>query len=256
MAVSPALTPIIVASISSNVRDVGDAVSSFFAQVGQLDPKWLGVSLVLFQAYLLLRSRALFNALREAYPDDEFQWRRVWGAYVTGFGLNNVLPAGTGNLVQYVFTRDAIPSATYAVVVVAIASAAVFDGVMSLVVLGLCFTTTRSFPHLAQIAGLSSFDIGLVPDPQRPHRYRGGGVDRTGAAADRVPRARRPRLARDTPRHADPAQRPLPHANGHLAVGELGRAGGLVLVHAARLSDRADIRARPRRARHIRPRPG
>ena len=82
MAVSPALTPTIVASISSNVRDVGDAVSSFFAQVGQLDPKWLGVSLVLFQAYLLLRSRALFNALREAYPDDVFQWRRVWGAYV------------------------------------------------------------------------------------------------------------------------------------------------------------------------------
>ena len=126
-----------------------------------MDPKWLGVSLVLFQAYLLLRSRAVFNALREAYPDDEFQWRRVWGAYVTGFGLNNVLPAGTGNLFQYVFTRDAIPSATYPVVVVAIASAAVFDGVMSLVVLGLCFTTTRSFPHLAQIAGLSSFDIGL-----------------------------------------------------------------------------------------------
>jgi hypothetical protein len=161
MAVSPALTPTIVASISSNVRDVGDAVGSFFAQVGQLDPKWLGVSLVLFQAYLLLRSRALFNALREAYPDDVFQWRRVWGAYVTGFGLNNVLPAGTGNLFQYVFTRDAIPSATYPVVVVAIASAAVFDGVMSLVVLGVCFTTTRSFPHLAQIAGLSSFDIGL-----------------------------------------------------------------------------------------------
>ena len=80
---------------------------------------------------------------------------------MTGFGLNNVLPAGTGNLFQYVFTRDAIPSATYPVVVVAIASAAVFDGVMSLVVLGLCFTTTRSFPHLAQIAGLSSFDIGL-----------------------------------------------------------------------------------------------
>ena len=113
------MTPSIGASISSNVRDVGDAVSSFFAQVGQLDPKWLGVSLVLFQAYLLLRSRALFNALREAYPDDEFQWRRVWGAYVTGFGLNNVLPAGSGNLFQYVFTRDAIASATYPVVVVA-----------------------------------------------------------------------------------------------------------------------------------------
>ncbi len=95
-----------IASISSNVRDVGDAVSSFAAQVGQLDPKWLGVSLVLFQAYLLLRSRALFNALREAYPDDEFQWRRVWGAYVTGFGLNNVLPAGTGNLTTHRANRQ------------------------------------------------------------------------------------------------------------------------------------------------------
>ena len=149
------------ASISSSVRDLVDAVRSFVIQFGQLDPKWLGVSLILFQAYLLLRSRALFNALRMAYPEDDFQWRRVWGAFVTGYGLNNVLPAGTGNLFQYVFTRDAIASATYPVVVVAITSAAVFDGVLSLLVLGLCFTTTGAFPHLAHIAGLSSFDIGL-----------------------------------------------------------------------------------------------
>lgn len=151
----------VIASIGSNVRDVVDAVRSFVMQFAQLDPKWLAVSLILFQAYLLLRSRALFNALRMAYPKDDFQWRRVWGASVTGYGMNNVLPAGTGNLFQYVFTRDAIASATYPVVVVAITSAAVFDGALSLLVLGLCFTTTRAFPHLAHIAGLSSFDIGL-----------------------------------------------------------------------------------------------
>jgi uncharacterized membrane protein YbhN (UPF0104 family) len=87
--------------------------------------------------------------------------RRIWGAYVTGVGMNNVLPAGAGNLFQYVFTRDAIPSATYPVVFVALTAAAVFDGVLSVVVLVLCFTTTHAFPHLAQIAGLSSLDVGL-----------------------------------------------------------------------------------------------
>lgn len=149
------------ASIGSSVRDLVDAVGSFVVQFGHLDPRWLAVSLLLFQAYLLLRSRALFNALRMAYPEDDFQWRRVWGAFVTGYGMNNVLPAGTGNLFQYVFTRDAIASATYPVVVVAITAAALFDAVLSLVVLGLCFTTTSAFPHLAHIAGLSSFDVGL-----------------------------------------------------------------------------------------------
>ena len=45
-----------------------------------------------FAGFLTGRSRAAFNVLRAAYPAERFQWRRIWGAYVAAYGVNNVVP--------------------------------------------------------------------------------------------------------------------------------------------------------------------
>jgi uncharacterized membrane protein YbhN (UPF0104 family) len=117
-------------------------------------------ALACFAGYQLLHSRASFNALRAAYPDQAFSWRRVWGAYVTAFGLNGVVPAGGGSFAQIMLVRRSIPGARYPTVIAALCTTAIFDGVACTVALAYGFE--KGFPKLADFAGLSSFDLAWV----------------------------------------------------------------------------------------------
>src|SRR5437868_2726966 len=111
--------------------------------------------------YLLLRSRALFNALRAAYPDEIVQWRAVWGGYVVAYGLNNFVPASAGNVAQYYLTKNAIPNSTYPTITVALATGAVVDACVSALVILFAFTQ-GIFPKPSEFADLSSFDLAFV----------------------------------------------------------------------------------------------
>ena len=79
----------------------------------------------------MLRSRAIFNAMRAAYPDERVEWRRVWGAYVAAVGLKNVVPAGGANVVQIFLTKSSIERSTFPTVTSAITVGAIFDAVVS-----------------------------------------------------------------------------------------------------------------------------
>ena len=87
-----------------------DAASQFFSQLANLAWAPLAIGLVLYAVYLLLRSRALFNAVRAAYPGETIRWRDVWGGYMVGYAVNNVFPLGGGNIAQLFLTRNAIPA--------------------------------------------------------------------------------------------------------------------------------------------------
>src|SRR5260370_8570591 len=121
--------PTMLASIGSTIRDFSDAAGQFFDNLTQLKFGSLGLALIAFVIYVLLRSRATFNSLRAAYPDEPFQWRRIWGAYVAAYGLNGVVPAGGGSIVQLMLTRLSIPNSTYPPGVTAIAPPVLFDTV-------------------------------------------------------------------------------------------------------------------------------
>jgi uncharacterized membrane protein YbhN (UPF0104 family) len=119
------------------------------------------VALGCFAMYLLLRSRALFNALRAAYPGETFRWRDVWGAYVVAYGLNNFVPASAGNVAQYYLTKNSIPNSSYPTVTAALATGAVLDAAVSALVLGFAFTQ-GIFPKPSEFADLGSFDLAFV----------------------------------------------------------------------------------------------
>ena len=70
-----------------------------------LSGKLLGM--VFFALNLTLRSRAIFNSMRAAYPRERFQWRRIWGAYWAAVGFNNVVPARGGDVIK-VFLANCI----------------------------------------------------------------------------------------------------------------------------------------------------
>lgn len=152
--------PVQMATIGNTIRAFTDAASQFFDNLAQLRMGSLGLALVCFGAYLLLRSRATFNALRAAYPDERFQWRRIWGAYVAAYGLNGVVPAGGGSVVQLVLTKQTIERSTYSTVASALCVPALFDTLMCTVVLAYAFTQ-GVFPKPKDFGGLQSFDIAF-----------------------------------------------------------------------------------------------
>ncbi len=145
---------------SGGVGDVLDAIGQFFKQLATLHWGALLIALVAYAVYLLLRARALYAALAAAYPTERFEFRRVWGAYMAAYGINNILPAGGGNVLQVVLTRNSVPRSSYPAVTAALATGAVFDTLMNVVVVGYCFTQ-GVFPKPPDLSKFGAFDIGF-----------------------------------------------------------------------------------------------
>ncbi|HEV3229264.1 MAG TPA: lysylphosphatidylglycerol synthase domain-containing protein [Solirubrobacteraceae bacterium] len=154
------------ASIGSTIRDFDQATGQLFDDLSKLHWGALAISLAFFGAYLVVRSRASFNALRAAYPNETFEWRRIWGAYVAAYGLNGVVPAGSGSVVQVVLTHNSIPNSTYPAVTSALSVGVIFDGLIYGAVTVYAFTQ-GVFPKPKDFGSLQSWDIaffGRHPD--------------------------------------------------------------------------------------------
>jgi uncharacterized membrane protein YbhN (UPF0104 family) len=153
-------------SIGSTVSGLIDSISTFFSQLASLGWLSLLLGMALYAVYLLLRSRALFNALRAAYPRERFRWRDVWGAYMVGYAINNVFPLGGGNIAQLFLTRLAIPESSYPAVASALSTGVIFDWFMGVLVM--CFAFTQGvFPKPPDFSKLPAFDISFFASNMR-----------------------------------------------------------------------------------------
>jgi uncharacterized membrane protein YbhN (UPF0104 family) len=142
------------------------SAGTFFSQLAALRWVSLLLGLLLYAVYLLLRSRALFNALRAAYPGQPVRWRDVWGAYLVGYAINNVFPLGGGNLAQLFLTRVSIPRSSYPTIATALWTGTIFDWFMGLLIM--CFAFTQGvFPKPPDFSKLPAFDISFFASHMR-----------------------------------------------------------------------------------------
>lgn len=86
------------ASILDGAGNFLDAVQSFFDSLANVDLLDLTIGMTVFVLYLTMRSLALRNILRAAYPREEIPAMRIWGAYIATYGFNNVVPARGGEI--------------------------------------------------------------------------------------------------------------------------------------------------------------
>ena len=94
--------------------DSVDAVGKFFSNLASIRPARCCWGWRASAIYLALRSRAWFNVLRAAYPDEPIECRRIWGAYMAAYGFNNVVPARGGDVIKLFLTRKtSIPHSSY-----------------------------------------------------------------------------------------------------------------------------------------------
>jgi uncharacterized membrane protein YbhN (UPF0104 family) len=143
-----------------------DSVSRFFSSIAQIQWGALVIGLLCFAGFLTLRSRACFNVLRAAYPNERFGWRQIWGAYVAAYGINNVFPVRAGNLVRLFLTKGSVPGASYPAVGSSFLVDNVFDLTVAVPVLGYAFTQ-GVFPKPPDFSKLNAVDLSFLASHPR-----------------------------------------------------------------------------------------
>ena len=146
------------AALGDSFRSFFDAVDQFFSSLAKVHWGSLALALLAFLAYLTIRARASYNVIRAAYPTERFRFRDIWGAYMAGYGFNNVIPARGGDVIRLFLTKSSIPRATYPTVAAAFSVDLLFDlcaGGMAIV-----FSATQGvFPKLPDLSKLNAFDL-------------------------------------------------------------------------------------------------
>jgi uncharacterized membrane protein YbhN (UPF0104 family) len=146
------------ASLGDSFRSFFDAVDQFFSSLAKVHWGSLALALLAFAVYLTIRARASYNVLRAAYPTERFRFRDIWGAYMAGYGFNNVIPARGGDVIRLFLTRSTIPRSTYPTIGAAFTVDLIFDlcaGGTAIV-----FSVTQGvFPKLPDLSKLNAFDL-------------------------------------------------------------------------------------------------
>jgi uncharacterized membrane protein YbhN (UPF0104 family) len=154
------------ASLGSSLDSFFDAVETFFSNLAAVHWGALAFGLALHLCHLLCRSRAWFNTLRAAYPNERFGWRRIAGAYVAGVGVNSILPARAGDVTKIYLAKHSVPNSTYPAVTSSFFVDSVFDTPVGLLVL-LYALTQGVLPSLNLLPSLPAFDLSFWADHPR-----------------------------------------------------------------------------------------
>src|SRR5919206_3692187 len=102
-------------------------VGSFFGHLASVHWQFLALAVVCHLFRTAAVSRAWFNILRTSYPDREFRWRSIYGAYVAGVGVNAVIPARVGDLAKLYIAKRRVPRSTYTTLATTQGALNVFD---------------------------------------------------------------------------------------------------------------------------------
>ena len=106
---------------------------------------------------LACTSRAWRNVLAAAYPDRDVPWRGILGAYVSGVGVNAIIPVRGGDVVRIFLAHRAIPGSSYTTVVSSTAVLTFVDIAFALSVF--VFALTQGvLPSLDALSRLRAFD--------------------------------------------------------------------------------------------------
>jgi uncharacterized membrane protein YbhN (UPF0104 family) len=143
-----------------------DAVGDFVGNLASVHWGALLLGLASFVVYLTIRARAYFHVLRAAYPDEPFEFRRIWGAYMAAYGFNNVVPARGGDVVKLFLTKTSIPRSSYPAVGSSFLVEAIFDFCMAVPILAYAFSQ-GAFPKPPDFSKLPAFDIAFFASNPR-----------------------------------------------------------------------------------------
>jgi uncharacterized membrane protein YbhN (UPF0104 family) len=103
------------------------AARVFWDHLAAVHWELLAIALALHLAKLLFRAAAWRMILRAAHPQARIPFRRVFGAYVAGVGVNSIAPARSGDLVKLYLIRHRLGESSYTTLAPTLLAETVFD---------------------------------------------------------------------------------------------------------------------------------
>jgi uncharacterized membrane protein YbhN (UPF0104 family) len=146
------------------MAQVLDGVDAFFDQLAAIDflPAFIAVLLQL--ARLFSTSQAWRNVLVAAYPDREVPRLSIYGAYLSGIGINAIIPVRAGDAVRVVLAHRAIPESSYTTVISSTLVLSIFDIAAASTLLIWAALTLDELPGIGELPDLRSFDFAWLLD--------------------------------------------------------------------------------------------
>jgi uncharacterized protein (TIRG00374 family) len=118
-----------------SLQSFWDAFSAFSEHIADVGLGALAIALALHMGNLILRSLAWRNILVAAHPGCEVRRRSVTGAYLSGVGLNAVLPARGGDVMKVYLAHRSIRGSSYTTIVSTLLAETLFDAVIGTILL-------------------------------------------------------------------------------------------------------------------------
>lgn len=139
-----------------------DGVDAFLDQLAAIDVVPALIAVLCQLARLFATSQAWRNVLVAAYPDREVPRRSIYAAYLSGIGINAIIPVRAGDAVRVVLAHRAIRDSTYTTVISSTLVLSIFDIAAASTVLAWAALTQDALPGLGDLPRLPSFDFSWL----------------------------------------------------------------------------------------------
>ena len=145
----------------SDVHSFFNASQAFFNRLGEVRTGPLAIALLLHTINLLLRTRAWYAIIRAAYPNVRYRWRSCAGAYLSGVGLNALIPARGGDLLKLYLVRLRLPESRIATVVATLLVETLLDTIIGPGLFAYAYVT-GVFPRIPELPHLPAFEFSAA----------------------------------------------------------------------------------------------
>jgi uncharacterized membrane protein YbhN (UPF0104 family) len=124
-----------------SLQSFWNATSAFADRLSAVGLEALMIALALHLTNLLLRATAWRNILAAAHPQQRMRWRTVTGAYLSGVGLNNLVPARGGDVMKVFLVHRTVPETPYTTITASLLTETLFDAVVGTILLIWAFSS-------------------------------------------------------------------------------------------------------------------
>src|SRR6186997_3542403 len=111
--------------------EVLHAIRVFFEQLAAVQFGALGLGILCHVVKTMCTSRAWRNTIAASYPDEPVRWSSIYAAYLSGVGVNAIIPARGGDAVKLYLAHRAVPGSTYTALASSLLVLSIFDSAVA-----------------------------------------------------------------------------------------------------------------------------
>jgi uncharacterized membrane protein YbhN (UPF0104 family) len=143
------------------VQHILDAIRVFLDHLADVDVRPLAIGIALHVVKTMCTGRAWRNVIAAAYPEERVRWRSIYGAYLSGVGVNAVVPARGGDVLRLFLAHRAVPGSSYTTLTSTYLVMSIFDTAAALAVFAYALTL-GVLPSLPSLPDLPGFDFSWL----------------------------------------------------------------------------------------------